>query len=87
MDFQEYPKALYLGDECRIVDDAAGEAVARAEGFRFCADAGQKEASAAAADEAPAGPTVEAVRAQLDAAGIEYDGRMGLKKLQALLPA
>lgn len=43
------------------------------------------------ADDAGAGeaaePTVEAVRAQLDAAGIEYDGRMGLKKLQALLPA
>lgn len=39
MDFQEYPKALYLGEECRIVDGAAGEAVARAEGFRFCSDA------------------------------------------------
>lgn len=87
MEFQEYPKALYLGDECRIVDDAAGEAMARAEGFRFCSDAEQQEASAAAADEAPAKPTVESVRAQLDAAGVEYDGRMGLKKLQALLPA
>ena len=39
MEFQEYPKALYLGEECRIVDGAAGEAVARAEGFRFCSGA------------------------------------------------
>jgi len=30
-------------------------------------------------------PTVESVRALLDAAGISYDGRMGLAKLQALL--
>lgn len=30
--------------------------------------------------------TVESVRAKLDAAGIAYDGRMGLKKLQELLP-
>ncbi len=30
--------------------------------------------------------TLECVRAQLDALGIEYDGRLGLAKLQALLP-
>ena len=30
--------------------------------------------------------TLESVRAELDAAGIEYDGRMGLVKLQSLLP-
>ena len=30
---------------------------------------------------------IAAVRAQLDAAGIAYDGRMGIAKLTALLPA
>lgn len=33
------------------------------------------------------GRTVESVRAQLDAAGIEYDKRNGLAKLITLLPA
>ncbi len=33
------------------------------------------------------GHTVESVRAQLDAAGIAYDRRWGLAKLQGLLPA
>jgi hypothetical protein len=34
-----------------------------------------------------AGHTVESVRAQLDAAGIVYDKRLGVSKLLALLPA
>ena len=34
-----------------------------------------------------AGHTTESVRAALDAAGIEYDKRLGLAKLVALLPA
>lgn len=34
-----------------------------------------------------AGHTVASVRAQLDAAGIPYDKRLGLAKLLALLPA
>lgn len=34
-----------------------------------------------------AGHTVASVRAQLDAAGIAYDKRLGLPKLLALLPA
>lgn len=33
------------------------------------------------------GETVESVRAKLDALGIEYDKRLGLSKLIALLPA
>jgi hypothetical protein len=33
-----------------------------------------------------AGHTVESVRAQLDAAGIAYDKRLGVAKLLALLP-
>lgn len=97
MEFQEYPKHLTRGDEYRVVDDAAGEELARADGFRFWsdpvtetktyADGTQATGPGPLPDESPAEPTVESVRAQLDAAGIEYDGRMGLKKLQALLPA
>lgn len=33
------------------------------------------------------GHTVKSVRAQLDAAGVAYDRRLGLTKLLALLPA
>jgi hypothetical protein len=41
---------------------------------------GPSEPTAAEAD------TVESLRARLDAAGIEYDKRWGLKRLQELLP-
>ncbi|WBS00225.1 hypothetical protein OU994_18055 [Pseudoduganella sp. SL102] len=34
MEFQEYPKALYIGDLLCVVMDAAGEQRARGEGFR-----------------------------------------------------
>lgn len=45
----------------------------------------EPEADPAEAD--AAGHTVASVRAQLDAAGIAYDKRLGLAKLIALLPA
>ena len=83
MDFHEYPKALYLGGDqdgdYRIVKDAEQEAAARDAGFRVIGEAGP-----APADDAP---TIESVRAKLDALGIDYDKRWGVSKLQALLPA
>lgn len=45
------------------------------------------EPEADPAESDAAGHTVESVRAQLDAAGIAYDRRLGLAKLLALLPA
>lgn len=33
MEFQEYPKALYRGEDMQVVFHAAGEALARAEGY------------------------------------------------------
>jgi hypothetical protein len=33
MEFQEYPKALYIGDAMRIVADATEERAARNEGY------------------------------------------------------
>lgn len=52
---------------------------------KFVAPEPEPEADPAEAD--AAGHTVASVRAQLDAAGIAYDKRLGLAKLLALLPA
>lgn len=46
MDFQEYPKALYQGDDARTVADAIEEAQARRDGFgdwRPAAEAGNDD--------------------------------------------
>lgn len=77
MDFQEFPKCLYRGDEPLIVANEHEEAAARSGGFRFWSDAD-------APAEAP--ETVESLRAKLDALGIKYDQRFGVAKLAALLP-
>lgn len=91
MEFQEYPKSLYMGGDCEaehvIVGSGDEEDAKRACGFLTFAEkyeADQKEADPAEAD--GAGHTVESVRASLDAAGIAYDKRLGLAKLVALLP-
>lgn len=84
MDFQEFPKALYKGEELAIVETADQEQAKRADGFRFWSDP-EPEADPSESD--ASGHTVESVRAQLDAAGIAYDKRLGLSKLIALLPA
>lgn len=81
MDFQEFPKALYKGDECAVVDDADAENAARADGFVF---AGESPAVV----ESTSGPkeiTADELRAQLDAAGIAYDKRWGVAKLAEAL--
>ncbi len=86
----EYPKALTLGDQVAIVDDAAGEEEARARGFRFWSDppaaVESGEANQGAATAATDGETVESLRAKLDALGIDYHHRAGVDKLRALLP-
>ena len=56
MEFHEYPKHLTRGDDYRVVDDAAGEELARADGFRFWSDAEPVEAAAPAAEKSPAEP-------------------------------
>lgn len=72
--------------------EAAGFALANdADEHQRLSDLGY-EPKLVAADADPsesdgAGHTVESVRAQLDAAGIAYDKRIGLAKLLALLPA
>lgn len=54
MEFQEYPKHLTRGDQYRVVGDAAGEELARADGFRFWSDAEPAEAGEPAHEELPA---------------------------------
>lgn len=84
-----YPLNMHNPGACGFAvasDEAEHKALSEA-GYLPAFVAAEEEASAPATVESPAEPTVESVRAQLDAAGIEYDGRMGLKKLQALLPA
>lgn len=49
----EYPKALYIGDECKIVADAEEEAEARKDGFRFWSDPDEAPAPDGASDIAP----------------------------------
>jgi hypothetical protein len=68
----------------------AGFAVASDEAEHVALSALGYEPKFAAAEADPAeddgkGHTVESVRAQLDAAGIAYDKRWGLAKLQGLL--
>jgi len=46
-DIQEFPKALYRGDELRIVADAAEEAAARDEGFAMAGEAAPEPAKRA----------------------------------------
>jgi hypothetical protein len=79
----EYPKALYLRgwddlDAMVTVQDAAGEATARADGYRMLSE---PSAEAAPPDDR------EALHAALDAAGVDYDKRWGVAKLRALLGA
>lgn len=77
----EYPKALYMGGEpageSAVVQDAEQEAAKREAGFRMIGEAAPSDESA---------ETVETLRAELDAAGIEYDKRWGVAKLKAALP-
>lgn len=54
MQFQEYPKALYRGEDMVVVFHAAGEAEARADGYAEWRPAGLAEASTAEKDESPA---------------------------------
>lgn len=81
--FQEFPKALYMGGDpagaSAVVADSEQEAAKRAEGFCMVGEQSKR-------DERDDEPTAESLRAQLDAAGIAYDKRWGVKKLQELLP-
>lgn len=63
---------------------------AKAGGFALANDEAEHKALSEAGYEpkfvAVAEPTVEELRAKLDAAGIEYDKRWGVEKLKAALP-
>lgn len=81
MDFQEFPKSLYMsGDtaaETVVVFNSEQEDAKRSEGFLM---ASEKD------DEAEKGDELADLRQALTAAGIEFDKRWGIKRLQELLP-
>lgn len=87
--FHEYPKALYLRGWADLaasvtVQDAAGEADARAAGYRAL---GEAEAVAAPpAAQVPAGER-EALLARAEALGVDVDRRWGVARLRAALDA
>lgn len=89
----KYPKWIYSREGARIVQD---ESECPETGWYdspafIPADEPAAEPAPEATPEAPeaheSAQTVEAVRAQLDALGIDYDRRWGLARLIALLPA
>lgn len=87
--FHEYPKALYLRgwDDLSAsvtVQDAAGEADARAAGYRMLSDAGAGAALPAA--EVPPDER-EALLARAEALGVDVDRRWGVARLRAALDA
>ncbi len=87
--FHEYPKALYLRgwddlDASVTVLDAAGEASARAAGYKGLAD------PVATPEPAPvdvAQDEREALLARAEAAGLDVDKRWGLARLRAAVDA
>jgi hypothetical protein len=70
-----------------VANDEAEHQALSAQGYepKYAAPAVATDADPSEGDDA--GHTVESVRAQLDAAGIPYSPRLGLKKLLALLQA
>ena len=71
VEFAEYPKMLVLGDEHRIVEDDHNEARARRDGFHVAGETRKDP------DFVPKDPDSAAdIKAELDALGVEYDGRI-----------
>lgn len=83
MEFQEYPKALYLSGQQLVVDDAEQEAAARAAGHDdWHAD---HERTNEADTEQPLDR--DALKAQATELGIDYPPNIKTDKLAALVAA
>jgi hypothetical protein len=87
--FHEYPKALYLRgwDDLSAsvtVQDASGEADARAAGYRMLSE---PEPAAAAPVVETAADDREALLARAEALGVDVDKRWGVARLRAALDA
>jgi len=85
----EYPKWIYSREGARIIQDASEyPASGWYESPAFIPDAETaQEGAQEPAGDANDAPTVDGVRSQLEALGIDYDKRWGLARLTALLPA
>lgn len=84
MEFQEFPKALYLGDEyegeCVIVADAAEESERRAAGYHGFGEPWDDPRKDDPAERA-------ALVAEAESLGIAVDGRWGDKRIATEIAA
>jgi hypothetical protein len=92
MEFQEYPKALYLAGQQLVVEDSEQEEAARADGYDdWHADhariTGEPEAKTGeqADDEAPLDR--DALKARAAELGVEFPKNIGTEKLAELVAA
>lgn len=83
MDFQEYPKALYLAGQQIVVDDAEQEEAARADGYDdWHADHAR---TTGAADDEPEALDRDALKARAAELGLEHPRNISTEKLAELV--
>jgi hypothetical protein len=90
MEIQEYPKALYLSGQQLVVEDAAQEETARADGYDdWHADHERTnddgDGRAGAADDQPLDR--DALKAEAEALGLTFASNIKTDKLAALVAA
>ncbi len=86
MEFQEYPKALYLAGQQLVVDDSEQEEAARADGYEdWHADHARTTGADHADDEQPAELDREALKARATELGLTFAPNIGNKKLAELI--
>jgi hypothetical protein len=88
MEFQEYPKALYLAGQALIVEDAGQEDAARADGYDdWHTDHARMNGDADGATGAEQPLDREELKAKAKELGIEHAPNIGTEKLAALVAA
>ena len=84
MEFQEYPKALYLAGQQLVVEDSEQEEAARADGYDdWHADHARTEG----ADDQPAELDRDALKARANELGIDFARNVSTEKLAELIAA
>lgn len=87
MQFQEFPKALYLSGQQLVVEDGEQEDAARADGYDdWHADQARTEGGADQ-DEAPAELDRDALKARAAELGVDFARNVSTEKLAELVAA
>ena len=85
MQFQEFPKALYLAGQQLVVEDSEQEDAARADGYDdWHADHARTEGGA---DEQPAELDRDALKARATELGVDFARNVSTEKLAELVAA